>query len=160
MSSHNVLVLATGGDDGALALLKRCEDDGAAERWWVTLQGDTRLRIEHALSLTRADLCLFLLDETSAGAALEGGAGRDREFSLRPVTHGSSHLMASSESAMSPEDLLHTLATLGRHGRKPRCYALTLESGTAGDAGLARALAFLTDLLKNPDANYWDDRVG
>jgi len=154
MSSHNVLVLATGNDSYARALLQRCEDDGIGERWWVTLLGDTQLRVEHALSLTRADLCLFLVDDP------EKARGSDRGFSLCTVTQGSEHQMASSEGAISPEDLLHTLATLGRHGREPRCYALMLHPGAAGDAGLEEALAFLSDLLEQPAAEHWDLRLG
>lgn len=154
MSSHNVLVLATGNDGLARALLKRCEDDGGGERWWVTLLGDTQLRIEHALSLTRADLCLFLLDDPEQAGEGEPG------FYLRTITQGSGHPMASSESAMSPEDLMHTLATLGRHGREPRCYALTLHPGGDPDARLDGALALLSDLLEQPEADYWDRRLG
>lgn len=154
MSSHNVLVLATGNDSYARALLQRCEDDGIGERWWVTLLGDTQLRVEHALSLTRVDLCLFLVDDPAPAR------GSDRGFSLRTITQDSDHHMASSEGAISPEDLLHTLATLGRHGREPRCYALTLHPGAARDACLDEALAFIAELLEQPEAEHWDLRLG
>jgi hypothetical protein len=160
MSSHNVLVLATGNDSCARTLLQRCENDEIASRWWVTFLDDTQLRVEHALSLTRADLCLFLLDGTAAEPGQTGNAGAaasDRGFSLRTITHGSGHQMTSSESDISPEDLLHTLATLGRHGQAPHCYALTLHSGATG---LDEALAFLTDLLEHPEAEHWDRRLG
>jgi hypothetical protein len=157
MSSHNVLVLATGNDSCARTLLKRCENKEVGTRWWVTFLGDTQLRVEHALSLTRADLCLFLLDGPAAEPQQTGEAASDRGFSLRAITYGSGHQMTSSESDISPEDLLHTLATLGRHGQAPHCYALTLHSGASG---LDEALACLSDLLEHPEAEHWDRRLG
>lgn len=162
MTSHNVLVLATGegsGGGAASTLLQRCRDHEVGTRWWVTLMTDTQLRIEHALNLTRADLGLFLIDEapraTTTGAMATHGDG----FSLRAIAPGSGHQLTSSESDLSPEDLLHTLATLGRHGREPRCYVLALRRAATGDGSLDEALALLTDLLEHPEAEHWDRRL-
>lgn len=160
MSSPRVLLFATGSEGhttAAMALVDRCREDPACDRWWLTLRDDTQLRIEHALDLRHQDLAVFILDD----ADLEGA------YSFNAVTHEAGHSIASAEGDLGPEDLLHTVSLLTLGDDLPACYALHLRDAKAGALSAHRAaapdideaFAFLLDLLAEPAAAHWNSRL-
>ncbi len=158
MSSRNVLVFAAGGDahgTAAQALLGRCRGHPVHERWWLTLMGDAQLRIEHALDLTRNDLAVFVVDVP----------GLRESFRFRALPHLNGHRIASAEEAVTPQDVLHTLSTLGRRDELPQCYALELRGRGSDSVSAERttdvdsAFEFLIDLLDEPESMRWNEQL-
>ncbi|MEE4278682.1 MAG: hypothetical protein V2I82_09495 [Halieaceae bacterium] len=160
MSSPNVLVFASGGgrsgkESAAQALLRRCREHPIHERWWLTLVGDAQLRIEHALDLKKSDLAVFIADAASL---------RD-PYRFFPLPHESGHRITSSDSGVTPQDVLHTLSTLGRRDEIPQCYCLELRQTGAESLSADRvadvdsAFGFLLGLLNEPDAAVWNDQL-
>ncbi|MEM1191417.1 MAG: hypothetical protein AAF933_01465 [Pseudomonadota bacterium] len=158
MSSRNVLVFAAGGDahgTAAQALLGRCRSHPIHERWWLTLMGDAQLRIEHALDLTHNDLAVFVVDVP----------GLRETYRFRALPHLSGHRIASAEETVTPQDVLHTLSTLGRRDELPQCYALELRSRGVDSVSAERAadvdsaFEFLMNLLDDPESVRWNEQL-
>jgi hypothetical protein len=115
---------------------------------------DTQLRIEHALELQMNELALFI--DTSPGL------NKPLEFSRLEWT--SDHKILPMDDRLAPSDLLHTLSTIGRMGKLPGSFRLTLAGGLDGqaenpavtsDTQVDAAVDFLEDLLGNADEGYW-----
>jgi hypothetical protein len=163
MSSPNVLVFASDGGNSssgsaAQALLRRCSEHPIHERWWLTLVGDAELRIEHALDLKKNDLVVFVTDVP----------GLREPFRFVALPHEDGHRIASGESSLTPQDVLHTLSTLGRRDEIPLCFSLELRHGgaealsadrVAGVADIDSAFGFLIGLLDEPDADLWNQQL-
>jgi hypothetical protein len=158
VSSPRVLIFAAETDGGAaaLALLNRCREAPLREHWWLTLLDDARLRVEHALLLTRSDLVIFLVDAPDLEEA----------YAFHAINQEEGHRISSSGGPLTPEDVLHTLSTLGRRDDAlPRCYTLALRSrdtkalSADGAAELDDAFAFLLELLDAPEAEHWNQQL-
>lgn len=161
-SSKIVLVAATGEGDaesansgGVVDLLRACREHPRLGGWWLKIVEAAQLRLEHALELTDADFVLFLTEAPRAAKTLE----------FRSVPHRDDHRIDAEGDVASPEDVLHTLSTLGHRTELPRCYALTLgnrEPSPPASEGSDTTAEFLFSLLIQPDRRRWDElaRVG
>lgn len=164
MSVPRVLLIAFGDDSVgsrglSSRLLGKLRMRPLAESWWLTVVEDTQLRIEHALQLQANELALFI--DTSPGLS------KPLEFSRLEWT--SDHKILPMDDTLEPSDLLHTLSTIGRMGKLPGSFRLTLAGGSDGqpdspavtsDAHVDAAVDFLEDLLGNAQESYWLKKTG
>lgn len=159
MTTRRVLLLAAGNTargDQALAplLLEHVRAMRVGERWWLSLIDDAQFRVEHSLELQINDLILFI--DTVADATAP--------FELREVHARDGHRMLPMNNALSPEDVLHTLSTIGRRKVLPACFSLDIrgehfELG-AGLSAKARehleaAIRLMESLLADTREEFW-----
>jgi hypothetical protein len=145
-SHRNVLLFGILGEEpGGVAwtLLQRCREHPVVEHWWLAIAEDTQLQIEHALELSHKDLVVFLIDGEGAGPALE----------FHSVETVADLQMLPANAPVTPEEILHTLATLGRGAAVPLCYVLTVRPDSADS--VEQGFATLLSLLENPQPEHW-----
>lgn len=149
MTTPRILMIAAvgAGVDGAARRLvdgcRRVADEASVP---LGLVCDPQLRVEHALDLTHSDLAIFV------GEA----AGQSQPVMFGPVDISVANPIASVEDTVTPGDIVHTLATLGRRTTLPRCYTLTLDGDNTVDDIAAAGLRLLRELLEDPDPERWD----
>ncbi len=160
LNSRRVLVIAAGengdGHSAPRELLRRLRERPVSERWWLSLLGDSQFQIEHAMDLQISDLAVFVGTGETNGAS----------FSFRQLAKPTGYRISTTSVDLTPSDVMHALATVGRREVLPGCYELTLDANTVdstadGDAGnashgLHAALAFLEQLLEEPDPAHWE----
>mgnify|MGYP006274078221 CR=1 FL=1 len=157
-----VLVVGVGnaarGDDGlGPQLMQRLRGSAHGEHWWLTLIEDAQLQIEHALDLQISDLALFV----------DASADAPAPCTLREISAPAGHRIMPMSHALAPEDVLHTLVTIGRRAAPPSfLLAIRGERFELGQALSASAAAHLDaasrlvdELLRQPEAGAWRARA-
>jgi hypothetical protein len=144
------------GDSGlAPALLAELEALPVAQSWWLTLVADAEFQIDHVIELQNSELALFV--DCDRGPA-------DRPFLFHEIDAEESRRAIDLDETLTPSGVMHTLATIGRRESLPPAFQLTLhaerfaspEGLSAGaTTNLAAGLAFLEQLLAEPEAGSW-----
>ena len=153
-----VLIIGVGnlarGDDGlAPRLLDSLREAGYGEHWWLTLMEDAQLQVEHALDLQLNDVALFVDASVDAPAP----------YSLREIHTPEGHRMVMMSHELAPQDVLHTLATIGRRAVPPSFllairgehFELGETLSTAAAEHLDAATHLLEQLLAEPAPEAW-----
>lgn len=155
---NRVLIVAVGNslrrDDGlAPKLLEILRQIGLDDHWWLTMVEDAQLQIEHALDLQLSDIALFV-----------NTSGETRSpYSLEEIETPEGHRMVTMSHDLDPQDVMHTLKTIGRRDVPP-CFLLTLAGeqfglgeglSTTAAQNLEAAKALLEKLLEEPTAEAW-----
>jgi len=121
------------------------------ERWWLTINSDTELRIEHALDLGRCDLALFLIEDEEAP---QGSL-----WSLAQLQNGDRRI-PSTETRVSPEEVFRCLATLRRGKVLPRCFILRVRPEAGDNGTIDGVFDALIALLEEPTVEFWLAQAG
>ncbi|GAB5413611.1 MAG: hypothetical protein Cons2KO_12140 [Congregibacter sp.] len=142
-----------------------------SDSWWLTVVGDSHLRVEHAIALQQNDLVLFI-DLISHGDVVDGvvdgvvgktagetgskKAAQEGELVLQQLHVADHHHMSSTEGRLSATDVLHTLAKL-RSGRPlPACFQLSVP---VAQATAIDTIEVIQTLIQKPSPADWASRA-
>ena len=154
MNDATVIVFAvetaSGDSESAVGELMAAMGDALAAVEGIRLTRLEKLAVEDALTLQDASLALFITESDAAPTP----------FAMTELTVDESQSMAAENGSLTPEQLLHTYASLRRNRPRPPTFLLELQSAAPDRLeSVAAAAELLGQLTSDLSPQSWRSRL-